>query len=385
MASITAKSRDGRIMTKKLKVGLIFGGRSGEHEVSLMSARSVIDVIDPQKYEVTQIGITPLGKWVVGENVWQALHDHLYTGLTPAVMLPEPGHNCIYTLNKSSSGLSMRKFADLDVIFPVLHGTFGEDGTLQGLLEMADVAYVGAGVLGSSVGMDKALFKDVMETHNIPVAPSLIVTRSQIHTEKESLIASLEKIGPYPLFVKPANLGSSVGITKCYNRSDLMEGLLDAARYDRRVLVEKGINGREVEVSVLGNAQPVASVPGEIKPVADFYTYNAKYHDDRSQLFIPADLSPEMTEKIRAMAVAVFKSIDCAGLGRVDFLVDRENGDIFVNEINTIPGFTQISMYPKLFQAIGISYSELIDRLIQFALERKMDRDQTERVYEAGK
>ncbi|MHC1784421.1 MAG: D-alanine--D-alanine ligase family protein [Anaerolineaceae bacterium] len=372
-------------MTKKLKVGLIFGGRSGEHEVSLMSARSVIDVIDPKKYEVTQIGINLLGKWVVGENVWQALHDHNYADLTPAVLLPEPGHNCIYALENISGGLSMRKFADLDVIFPVLHGTFGEDGTMQGLLEMADVAYVGAGVLGSSVGMDKALFKDVMQAHDIPVAPSLIVTRSRIHSEKEGLIADLEMIGPYPLFVKPANLGSSVGITKCYNRSDLMEGLLDAARFDRRVLVEKGINGREVEVSVLGNAQPIASVPGEIKPAADFYTYNAKYHDDRSQLFIPADLSPELTEKIRAMAVTVFTSIDCAGLGRVDFLVDRDNGDIFVNEINTIPGFTQISMYPKLFEASGISYSELIDRLIQLALERKMDRDQTERVYEEGK
>jgi D-alanine-D-alanine ligase len=372
-------------MTKKLKVGLIFGGRSGEHEVSLMSARSVIDVIDPQKYEVTQIGITQSGSWMVGENVWQALHDHNPASLMPAVLLPEPGHNCIFALKKTANGLILEKFADIDVFFPVMHGTFGEDGTMQGLLEMADVAYVGAGVLGSSVGMDKALFKDVMEANDVPVAPSIILNRAQIHGEKDRLIAELEKIGAYPLFVKPANLGSSVGITKCYNRSDLLEGLMDAARYDRRVLVEKGINGREVEVSVLGNAQPIASVPGEIKPAADFYTYNAKYHDDRSLLFIPADLSAELSEKVRALAVKVYTSIDCAGLARVDFLVDKDNGDIFVNEINTIPGFTQISMYPKLFEACGVSYSDLIDRLIQFALERKLERDMTERVFEAGK
>lgn len=385
MAHITEKSGNRKTMTTKLKVGLIFGGRSGEHEVSLMSSRSVIDVIDPQKYEVVQIGITPQGKWVLGDNVWQALHDHDYSGLTPAVLLPEPGHNCIYALEGTSGGFRMKKFADLDVLFPVLHGTFGEDGTLQGLLEMADMAYVGAGVLGSSVGMDKALFKDVMETNGIPVAPSIVLDRARIHSKKEGLIAELEKIGPYPLFVKPANLGSSVGITKCYNRSDLMEGLMEAARFDRRVLVEKGVNGREVEVSVLGNANPISSVPGEIKPAADFYTYNAKYHDDRSLLIIPADLNPELTEKIRGLAVRVFTAIDCAGLGRVDFLVDRDNNDVFVNEINTIPGFTRISMYPKLLEACGISYSELIDRLIQLALDRKSERDQTERSYEAGK
>jgi D-alanine-D-alanine ligase len=372
-------------MTTKLKVGLIFGGRSGEHEVSLMSSRSVIDVINPQKYDVIQIGITPQGKWVVGDNVWQSLHDHNYSGLTQAILLPEPGHDCIYALEDAPDGPRMKKYADLDVLFPVLHGTFGEDGTLQGLLEMADLAYVGAGVLGSSVGMDKALFKDVMEANGIPVAPSIILDRARIQSEKEGLIAEIEKLGPYPLFVKPANLGSSVGITKCYNRSDLMEGLMEAARFDRRVLVEKGVNGREVEVSVLGNARPIASVPGEIKLAADFYTYNAKYHDDRSLLFIPADLNPEMTEKIRSLAVRVFTSIDCAGLGRVDFLVDRDNNEVYVNEINTIPGFTQISMYPKLLDACGISYSELIDRLIQLALDRKSERDQTERSYEAGK
>lgn len=372
-------------MNKKIQVGLIFGGRSGEHEVSLMSARSVIDVIDPEKFQVTQIGITHQGKWVVGENVWEALNNNDTSKLKQAVLMPEPGHQKIYCLETGTSGLTLQPYADLDVIFPVMHGTFGEDGTMQGLLEMADAAYVGAGVLGSAVGMDKGLFKDVMNAHNIPVAPSIIVTRSQIHSDTTNLITLAEKIGAYPLFVKPANLGSSVGITKCYNRSDLMEGLLDAARYDRRILIEKGINAREVEVSVLGNENPIASVPGEILPAADFYTYDAKYYDDRSQLFIPAKLSPEKTEQIRNMAVQVYTSIDCAGLARVDFLVDKDNDDIFVNEINTIPGFTQISMYPKLFDASGISYSELINKLIQFALERKHDRDMTERSFERSK
>lgn len=350
-----------------------------------MSARSVIDVINKENYEITQIGITHQGKWVVGENVWEALNNNDTSNLKQAILMPEPGHRRIYSLEDHSSGLILHPYAELDVLFPVMHGTFGEDGTMQGLLEMADAAYVGAGVLGSSVGMDKGLFKDVMNAHRIPVAPSIIVTRSQIHSDTTHLITQAEKIGAYPLFVKPANLGSSVGITKCYNRSDLMEGLLDAARYDRRVLIEKGINGREIEVSVLGNNNPIASVPGEILPAADFYTYNAKYYDDRSQLFIPANLSLEKTEQICAMAVQVYTSIDCAGLARVDFLVDKDNGDIFVNEINTIPGFTQISMYPKLFEASGISYSELIDKLIQFAIERKHDRDMTERTFERSK
>jgi D-alanine-D-alanine ligase len=268
----------------------------------------------------------------------------------------------------------------LDVVFPVLHGTFGEDGTLQGLLEMADLAYVGAGVLASSVGMDKALFKDVMRANGVPVVPSILVTRPEIHADMLAVLTACETMAPYPLFTKPANLGSSVGITKCHGRSDLFEGLLEAARFDRRILVERAVPAaREIEVSVLGNAAPVASLPGEVLPGEEFYTYSAKYFNDNSVLTIPADLDPETTTRLRELAVRAYSAIDGAGMARVDFLIDGHNGEIFVSEINTIPGFTRISMYPKLWEATGITYRDLVDRLVQLALERKADRDHTER------
>jgi D-alanine-D-alanine ligase len=264
----------------------------------------------------------------------------------------------------------------------VLHGTFGEDGTLQGLLEMADLAYIGAGVLGSSVGMDKALFKDVMRTYQVPVLESIVATRRQIQSGIENVIAQAQKIGSYPLFVKPANLGSSVGVTKCRNHSDLYEGLMEAAQYDRRVLIERGLEKpREIEVSVLGNENPQASLPGEVVPSDDFYTYNAKYIDGRSDLIIPAPLPSEQQEAIRRMAVQAYQAIDCAGMARVDFLLDRTSQSIYVSEINTIPGFTRISMYPKLWDASGLPYPALIDRLIELAFERKVERDHTRRQY----
>jgi D-alanine-D-alanine ligase len=275
----------------------------------------------------------------------------------------------------------LESFSILDVIFPVLHGTFGEDGTLQGFLEMGEFAYVGAGVLGSSLGMDKAVFKDVMRTNHVPVVESVVVLRSEISENMETVLNRAESVAPYPLFVKPANLGSSVGISKCHNRSDLMEGIMDAARYDRRVLVERGVNAREIEVSVLGNDHPQASVPGEIIPAAEFYTYDAKYHDDRSQLLIPAPLSDDMAALAGSLAVRAFAACDCAGMARVDFLLDKQENQLYVNELNTIPGFTQISMYPKLWEASGMPYPQLVDRLIELALERKTDRDQTERRY----
>lgn len=367
-------------MDRKLQVGIIFGGRSGEHDVSLMSSRSVLSVLDANKYDVHQIGITQEGTWVTGDNVWEALNAHRTGELDTAVILPQPGPTVLYALHDQT----LRAVASLDVIFPVLHGTFGEDGTLQGLLELADVAYVGGGVLGSSVGMDKGLFKDVMRANGIQVAPSIIVSRREIENDLQAVYEKAEQLG-YPIFTKPANLGSSVGITRCRGRADLHEGLMEAARFDRRILVEKGVpNAREIEVSVLGNDDPIASVPGEIIPGDDFYSYEAKYIMDNSQLIIPAALPEATVQTIREMAVKAYRAIDCAGLARVDFLMDARSGEVFLNEVNTIPGFTKISMYPKLWEASGISYRELIDQLIELAIQRKQDRDRTERQFRRG-
>jgi D-alanine-D-alanine ligase len=365
-------------MDQKLSLGVIFGGRSGEHEVSLMSARSILSVLDTQKYTVHQIGITQTGAWITGPNVLEALETNRTAGLPSAVLLPEPGRAALSVLHNGS----LAEEIHLDVVFPVLHGTFGEDGTLQGLLELADLAYVGAGVLASAVGMDKALFKDVMRANDLPVVESITVTRREVESDIQSILLACERIAPYPLFTKPANLGSSVGITKCRNRSDLFEGLMEAARYDRRVLIERGVqNAREIEVSVLGNTDPQASVPGEIRPADDFYTYNAKYYDDNSILVIPAPLDPPLRDHLRDLAVRAYKAIDGCGMARVDFLIDGVTSQVSVSEINTIPGFTRISMYPKLWEASGISYRDLIDRLIDLALERKIERNHTERQY----
>ena len=365
-----------------IRVGVIFGGRSGEHEVSLMSARSVLKVLSSEKYDVTQIGITHAGSWVTGENVLEALESGRTDELTPAILLPEPGQNWLYAVRETTAGQLLEPLTTLDVIFPVLHGTFGEDGTLQGLLELADLAYIGAGVLGSSAGMDKALFKDVMRAHKVPVLESIVVTRRQIQDHLEEVLASAERVSAYPIFVKPANLGSSVGVNKCRSRSDLYEGLLEAASYDRRVVIERGLSKpREIEVSVVGNDQPQASIPGEVIPSDDFYTYNAKYFDGRSELIIPAPLPAVTIAKIQQYAIEAFLAIDCSGMARVDFLLEPDTYHIYLSEINTIPGFTQISMYPKLWQASGLPYPALIDRLIELARERKSERDQTERQY----
>jgi D-alanine-D-alanine ligase len=370
-------------MEKKIRIGVIFGGRSGEHAVSLMSARSVLSVMDPKKYAITCIGITKKGEWYTGESVLEALENDDVTGLQKAILRPVPGVAKLYRVTGIGNEKKLELAAELDVIFPVLHGTFGEDGTLQGLLELADVAYVGAGVLGSSVGMDKGLFKDVMRAHGIPVVESIIVSRREIEQNLDDVINRSEKFSGYPFFVKPANLGSSVGISKCRSRADLLEGLMDAARYDRRVLIERGlVNPREIEISVLGNQEPRASVAGEIMPEADFYSFAAKYRDGSSRLSIPADLSKETSEAMRAIAVEAYKAIDCAGMARVDFLVDRETGTFYLNELNTLPGFTKISMYPKLWEATGLSYPQLIDRLVDLAFERKAERDHTVRIYE---
>lgn len=367
---------------EKMKVGVLFGGRSGEHEVSLMSTRSVLQAIDRQKYDVVEIGITHDGTWLTGERALESFIAGDISHLTPVTILPDPSRNGLFALKDDSQGQFIDHLHDIDVYFPVLHGTFGEDGTLQGLFEMANVVYVGAGVLGASVGMDKGVFKAVMQAHQVPVVDGVILLRSNLDASMEIMLDQVEAMSAYPVFVKPANMGSSVGVSKCHNRSDLLEGLMEAARFDSRILVEHGINAREIEISVLGNDRPEASIPGEIRPEAEFYSYDAKYHDDRSMAFIPADIPEETAQAMRDTAVRAYQAIDCAGMARVDFLLDKDSGDFYINEVNTIPGFTQISMYPKLWEASGLSYSHLIDRLIELAIERRAERDRNVWRYE---
>jgi D-alanine-D-alanine ligase len=362
----------------KIRVGVIFGGRSGEHAVSLMSARFVLEQLAPEKYEVTQIGITREGEWYTGEKALQALLDEDTSALTQAIMLPVPSRSGLYLLE---GGEKLKLLTDLDVVFPVLHGTFGEDGTLQGMLEMGDMAYVGAGVTGSAVGMDKAIFHSIMRANGIPVVDTVLVLRSEIEGDMEAVLDRVEELGEYPYFTKPCNLGSSVGISKVKSRSDLIEGMMEAAVFDRRIIVQKGHSVREIEVSVMGNDQPIASVCGEVIPGKEFYSYEAKYHDEGSQTLIPADIPDETAERVRALAVKAYKACDLAGMARVDFFIDKETGEVYLNELNTIPGFTQISMYPMLWKASGVSNRELVDRLIEYALERKGQRDATKRIF----
>lgn len=366
----------------KIRVGVIFGGRSGEHEVSLRSARSVLAALDPARYEVVPVGITKEGRWITGDAL-----DALSGGLAetqPATLLPDPTEPGLMRIDQprdiTPGGLSV--MAELDVIFPVLHGPYGEDGTVQGLLELAGMPYIGAGVVGSAVGMDKAIFKHVMAANGLPVLPWLLFTRRQWLADPERVLDTIEEKMSYPVFTKPANLGSSVGISKCHDRPELRQGLADAAQFDRRLIVELGIDGaRELEVAVLGNEEPVASVVGEIRPRRDFYDYVAKYmaepgSADESELIIPANIDPDMAASVRSLAILAYQAIDCAGLGRVDLLLDEPSGAVFLNEINTIPGFTSISMYPKLWEATGLSYPELLDRLIELALARHEDKSE---------
>jgi D-alanine-D-alanine ligase len=365
-------------MIEKLRVGVIFGGRSGEHDVSLMSARFVLSQLDPEKYEITEIGITPEGEWLAGEKALQTLLDNNTKALTPATILGDPSRSGLYTLE---NGDKLTLLTELDVVFPVLHGTFGEDGTLQGLLEMADLAYVGPGVTGSAVGMDKAVFADVMTANGIPVVDTILLLRSEIEADIQAAITKVEALGDYPYFVKPANLGSSVGISKVKNSADLLEGLMEAAQYDRRIIVQKGLNVREIEVSVMGNDKPLASVCGEVLPGEEFYSYEAKYHDDNSKTVIPAEIPAETSEKVRQLAVKAYLACDLAGMARVDFFLEKDSGEIYLNELNTIPGFTQISMYPALWAASGVPNQELVEKLIGYALERKAQRDATKRTF----
>ncbi|MCW5876657.1 MAG: D-alanine--D-alanine ligase [Anaerolineales bacterium] len=371
-------------MLSKLKVAVLFGGRSGEHAVSLMSAKFVLSMLDAAKYEVTQVGISKDGEWWTGADVLAALEREDTGDLHPATLLPDPTRGGLRRIEITSAGELLHTLADVDVVFPVLHGTFGEDGTLQGLLEMAGVAYVGAGVLGSAAGMDKALFADVMRANGVPVVNTVLLLRSEIESDVEAAVRIAETVGDYPLFVKPANLGSSVGVSKAESRADLVEALIYAAQYDRRVVVQKGHKVREIEVAVLGNDQPQASQCGEVVPEAEFYSYEAKYHDERSKTYIPADIPAETAERIRELAVRAYKAVDLAGMARVDFFLDQENGEVYLNELNTLPGFTQISMYPQLWAASGVPGAELVDRLIELALERHAQRGQQRFEYTKG-
>ncbi len=343
----------------KTRVAVLFGGRSGEHEVSIRSAASVIEALDKQKYDVVPLAITREGRWLPpGESV----------RLLPAESRGSLSTETAVTLSREPGATS-----GVEVVFPVLHGTFGEDGTVQGLLELADVAYVGAGVLASSAGMDKDVMKRLFRERGLPSVEHVAVPRSKRHQS----IEGLEQRFSYPMFVKPANLGSSVGISKAVDRESLRKALDRAAEYDRKLVVEPAIDGRELECSVLGNDDPRASVPGEIKPGSDFYSYDAKYLDDTAELLIPAPLTGQQAREVQRLAVAAFQAVEASGLARVDFFLEDSSGRILLNEINTMPGFTSISMYPKLWKASGLGYAELIDRLIELAKERHAEKQAT--------
>lgn len=377
-------------MAKKLRVGIVFGGRSGEHEVSLLSAASILKAIDRRKFDVVPIGITKEGRWLAAADAHSLLagsHSTSARRLRAGDPEATPGakllHEGIPTLLAPLPGPQGPGGKAIDVIFPVLHGTFGEDGTIQGLFELAGIAYVGSGVLGSAAGMDKDVMKRLFAQAGLPIVRHVTLLRADWEKSPRKTISQVEAALQYPVFVKPANLGSSVGISKVHNRKELGPALTLAARYDRKLIVEQGVGGkkskaRELEVAVLGNDSPQASVVGEIIPGKEFYDYEAKYLSEGSMPVIPARLSRSETKKIREMAVAAFRACDLSGLARVDFLMEPAGKRrIFLNEVNTLPGFTQISMYPKMWEASGISYRDLITRLIELAIERQQEKNRT--------
>lgn len=373
-------------MKRKLRVGVLFGGRSGEHEISLLSAGSILKAIDRRKYEVVPLGIDKQGNWLTTEDSRELL---VGSGARPGLSSPiRPAAEPMTALLQLQAGAEGERLdRRLDVLFPILHGTFGEDGTIQGLFELADIAYVGSGVLGSATGMDKAVMKQLFAAAGLPQTPHIALLRGEWRIDPQRCTRLIEKNLQYPVFVKPANLGSSVGISKVHDRSELALAMDLAASFDRKLVIEQGVGGpgakpRELEVAILGNDAPEASVVGEIVPGAEFYDYEAKYHSDASLPIVPAKLSKAETKQIRDLAIAAFRACDCAGLARVDFLMEPARQGtkprIFLNELNTMPGFTSISMYPKLWQASGLSYKDLIDRLIALALERQEEKRQTQ-------
>ena len=364
-------------MPGKVRVGVIFGGRSGEHEVSLVSATSVINALDREKYEAVPIGITPEGRWVSSDRALTLLKEKTDLAREPErFLVPEPQRQALFSSDEHGPE-NLR----IDVVFPMVHGTYGEDGTLQGLLELADIPYVGSGVLGSALGMDKIVQKQIFIQSGLPLPKYVWFLSSRCKDDMKAVAKEAEAALKYPMFVKPANTGSSVGISKAHNRKELITGINDAMMYDRKVIIEQGVkNVREIEVSVLGNDEPMASVPGEVIPSNEFYDYDAKYVDGKSTVVVPAELPKAVAKRIRRLAVEAFRVLDCCGMARVDFFVTRK-GKVYLSEINTIPGFTSISMYPKLWEASGLLYPELLDRLIALALERHAEKSMLKRTY----
>jgi len=368
-------------MSGKKRIGIIFGGQSSEHEVSRVSAQSVINSLDRNKYEVIMIGITKEGKWLAYEGPAEKLSTGEWQTIaeTNRIDVKKPAQTGDFNSAREILRISgaEREGKTIDIAFPVLHGANGEDGTIQGLFELAGIPYVGSGVLGSALGMDKYYAKIVFEKENLPQGKFLVFSKKQIINDLDQAIRQVENVFTYPCFVKPCNSGSSVGVSKVCTREKLVDSLYMALEYDRRVLVEEFIDGQEIECAVLGNDEPIASTVGEIIPCNEFYDYEAKYSaKSTSKVLIPARLSSETIEKIREYALKAFKALDCAGLARADFFVQKKTGKIYINELNTMPGFTQISMYPKLWEASGITYPKLLDRLIELAIERheeKMD------------
>ncbi len=355
---------------KRLRVGILFGGRSGEHEVSLASAASVIRGLDPDKYEAVPIGITKEGHWLIGGAAQKMLPEVLKGGQR-VMMTADPTDAALIPLDRSGGGQR------IDVVFPVMHGTFGEDGTIQGLLDLAGLPFVGAGVLGSAIGMDKDVSKRLLQVAKIPVVPWIAVQRADWERDPKDIQKAVEKKFKYPVFVKPATLGSSVGMTKVHSRAELAAALNLAAEFAMKILVEQCIVGREIEVSVLGNHDPKASIPGEIVPHREFYDYTAKYLEEGSQILIPAKLKPAQVKTVQKYAVEAFRALELSGMARVDFFLEKRAGKIYLNEVNTIPGFTSISMYPKMWEASGIPFRELIDKLIELALEMHREKART--------
>ncbi|MFO7952864.1 MAG: D-alanine--D-alanine ligase family protein [Bacillota bacterium] len=351
------------------KVAVIFGGRSGEHVVSLRSAASIMEAIDREDYEIVPVGITREGVWLTGPDAWFSLWENRY---------PREAHRTVLLTDPSNPGLLVQSdnspsewhFQPIDIAFPILHGTYGEDGTVQGLLEMAGIPYVGSGVLASSVAMDKVFMKMLFKEHGLPVAPYLYFYRWQWNNRENYWIAQIIEALSFPCFVKPANLGSSVGITKVKSVDDLVQAIEEALLYDDKVIVEKFLEGREIECSVMGDLEPEVSRPGEVIPCNEFYDYQAKYIDDRSELVIPVELGQELEDKVREYSEKAFKAVEASGLARVDFFVNTNTGLVTVIEINTIPGFTSISMYPKLWEASGVKYEKLVRRLLELAETR---------------
>jgi D-alanine-D-alanine ligase len=360
------------ISNKRLRVGVLFGGRSGEHEVSLASAASVIRALDPEKYEAVPIGISKDGRWLVGSGAQKMLPEVLKSGERISLP-PDPTVAALVPLSQSAGQSSVT----VDVVFPVLHGTFGEDGTVQGLLELAGLPYVGAGVLASAVGMDKDVQKRLFKEAGLPIVPFLAIARSEWERNAAKVFRDVKKKFRFPVFVKPATLGSSVGMTRVKAAHELTAAMDAAAQFALKIIVERAVNAREIEVSVLGNHEIRASIPGEIVPHRDFYDYAAKYLEEGTRLVIPAPLTKAQVARFQDYAVRAFRAIDGAGMARCDFFLERRSGKIFLNELNTIPGFTSISMYPKMWEASGLPYPKLIDRLIELALELHREKART--------